>query len=109
MLDLLWITIVIVFGIDLSGVVDSISEGIWKWLHPNIRYNGWRIPKPFSCSLCSTFWIGLIYLWLTGTFSWFMLLYVALLSFSTPVIANVLILLKDSLIWLVNKMYELID
>lgn len=109
MLDLLWITIIIVFGIDLSGFIGSISQRIWKWLYPNIKYNGWMIPKPFSCSLCSTFWIGLLYLLITGSFSWFMLMYVALLSLFTPVIATILLFVKDSLIWLVNKIYELID
>lgn len=109
MLDILWITVILVFGIDLSGFVDSISKWIWKKMYPKVKYTDWRIPKPFSCSLCATFWSGLAYLGITGTFSWFMLLYVCLLSFFTPVIANILVSVKDGLIWLVEKMYELFN
>lgn len=108
MLNILFITVVLVFGIDLSGVVDSLSEWLWKKMYKKVPYNGWKIPKPFSCSLCSTFWVGIIYLLVTHTFSWFMLLYVALLAFMTPVISTTLILIKDSLIWLLNKLYELL-
>lgn len=107
MLNIFFIAVILVFGIDLSGVVDSLSQRIWKWMHPKVKYDGWLIPKPFSCSLCSTFWCGLAYLLFTGTFSWFMLLYVCILSFMTPVIASALSLLKDSVGWLINTLYKL--
>lgn len=109
MLNIFFIAVILVFGIDLSGVIDSLSQKIWKWMYPKVKYDGWRIPKPFSCSLCSTFWCGLLYLIITNSFSWFMLLYVALLAFMTPVIASTLVFVKDGLIWIINKMYELID
>lgn len=108
MLNLLLITITIVFCIDLSGGMDSLSHFVWKKLYPTVKYSGWRIPL-IGCSLCSSWWSGILYLLITGSFSWFLLAYVALLSYLTPVIGSTLILLKDSLIWLVNKMYELID
>lgn len=109
MLELLCIAVILVFGIDLSGFVDEFSEWIWKKMYPKVKYTDWRIPKPFSCSLCATFWVGLIYLLVTGTFSLYMALYVCLLSFLTPVIGSTLLLLKDGLIWLVNTLYKLIN
>lgn len=109
MLNIFYIAVILVFIIDLSGFVDNISKWIWKKLYPKVKYTDWRIPKPFSCSLCATFWSGLAYLGITGTFSWLMFLYVCLLSFLTPVIANILIAIKDGLIWLVEKMYELFN
>lgn len=109
MLNILFMAVVLVFGIDLSGVVDSFSKWLWNKLYPKVTYNGWLIPKPFSCSLCSTFWAGLIYLLVTGSFSWFMLMYVSIISFMTPVIASILLYTKDLLIYIINKLYKLIS
>jgi hypothetical protein len=106
-LTLLYITIIIVFCIDLSGGIYSLSEFVWKRLFPKIPYNGWRIPL-IGCSLCSTWWGGILYLLITGTFSWLMLCYVAFLAFMTPVIATILIIAKDGFIWLLNKIQKLL-
>ena len=108
MLDLLLLACIIVFIIDLSGFIPEISERIWKILYRNVKYVDWIIPKPFSCSLCMFFWTGIIYLIFTG-FSLYMLAYVALLAFLTPVIKDVLLYVRELLIYFTNKLYELID
>ena len=93
-IDLLFIAIIITFIIDLSGFIDSIKPIIWKILFPKIKYNpNWRI-KPFDCSLCSTFWIGIIYLLFTS-FTLKGFLYVILLAWFTPTIKDLLIALKE--------------
>lgn len=109
MLDLLIMSCILVFAIDLSGFIQVISKKIWGWMYPNVRYNGWIIPKPFSCSLCSTFWLGLLYLLLTHNFTFLMVGYVALLAFLTPVIGSILITIKDFLITIINKIYDLFN
>ena len=108
MLDLLLLACIIVFIIDLSGFIPEISERIWKILYKNVKYVDWIITKPFSCSLCMFFWIGIIYLIFTG-FSLYMLAYVALLAFLTPVIKDVLLYVRELLIYITNKLYGLID
>lgn len=108
MLDLLLLACIIVFIIDLSGFIPEMSERIWKILYKNVKYVDWIIPKPFSCSLCMVFWIGVIYLIFTG-FSLYMLAYVALLAFLTPVIKDVLLYVRELLIYFTNKLYELIN
>lgn len=61
-IELLLINVIITL-IFLSGFVDNIDEKInrkWKFHH---------LPKPFSCCLCSTFWVSLIWVIATGHLS----------------------------------------
>lgn len=95
MIDLLLISLILVFIIDLSGIIQSIENGIAKIF--KVSPNRVRIPKPFSCSKCLSFWAGLIYLIVTGTFSWVLMGYVCLLAFLTPVFGDILYLVRDVL------------
>lgn len=88
--NLLIITSLIVFIIDLSGFVDSAEDALTKWLGHTAK-----IPKPLSCSLCMTWWLGLIYIACIGHFSWLWIGAVALCSFLTPVIGEVLMTVRD--------------
>lgn len=58
-IDLLYITIVVSLIVDVSGIIDSIKNSLSKLL--NCKPHQITL-KPFECSLCSTFWCGLIYL-----------------------------------------------
>ena len=40
------------------GIIDEIKILIWKWLRKE-PYKEYRL-KPLDCSLCMSFWIGLI-------------------------------------------------
>ena len=98
MLDLLIITAIIVFVVDLSGIILVLKKKLWKTLYGIIPFKeDWSL-KPFDCSLCMTFWIGLIYLIITGSFTIPFIGYVCLLSFLTPVIQEILLITKDLLI-----------
>lgn len=93
-LELLFLAFIIVFIIDYSGIIQSLEEGLQKWLKmPNKAH----IPKPFSCSLCSTWWAGLIYLIVVGQFSFMTVAYIALLAAMTPLILRILYLFRDLL------------
>ena len=57
----LYITISIVYILDLSGVVANLNKLAFRYLYgAKVPYNGWQIPL-FSCSKCMTFWVVLIY------------------------------------------------
>ena len=90
LINLLIITCLIVFVIDLSGFVDSAEDALSKWLGHTAK-----IPKPFSCSLCMTWWIGLVYLIISSSMTWLWIGGVALCSFLTPVIGEVLMTVRD--------------
>lgn len=88
-INILMITFICVYIIDLSGIIDELEDMIGKWLKCKIK-----IPKPFSCSLCSSWWLGLLYIIIMGKFTILNIAFVAFLSFLTPNIYNVLIALK---------------
>lgn len=98
MIDLLIITLVLVFIIDLSGIIGEIERMMQKKLQRKVV-----IRKPLSCSLCMTWWTGLIYILITG-FSIPMLGYVALLSFLTPIFKDMLLVIRE----LMQKVLNLI-
>lgn len=103
-IDLILIQLIIVFIIDLSGAVDSIKLFISKILTKGkIQTTNFDL-KPFTCSLCSTWWIGLIYLLVCHSFTIPYIALVALLSFLTPLSSSILLLIKDLAIFLVNKL-----
>lgn len=105
-IELILIQLIIVYIIDLSGVVDSIKLFISKHLTKNkIVTTNFSI-KPFDCSLCSTWWIGLIYLLICHSFTIPYIALVALLSFLTPISNNILLLMKDLIGFEINKIYE---
>lgn len=108
MLNLLYITIIIAYCIGVSGFIEKISEVIWRWLYPNVKYDGWVIPPPFGCETCMTFWVGLIYVLITG-FSWWMLAYVCTLSLLAPVIVKLLQFVKDLLEKILYFIWKLIE
>lgn len=103
MINLLFISIIIVFCIDLSGAMDKLNIFVWNKLYKGVKYNGWTIPL-IGCSLCCTWWAGIIYSIFTGIFSWGILTYIALLALLTPITKDILILIKD----LLNKIIDII-
>lgn len=109
LLELLCIQLICVLVIDISGFIDSIKYGISKILTKGkIQSTDYRL-KPFDCSLCMTFWVGLIYIICMGQFSLFLLAYILLLGIMTPIIKDIIILLKDICIFGINKIYDLIN
>lgn len=60
-LDLFLISIIICFVIDISGIVDSIKKLIWKWVFNGKKeYQDFSL-KPFDCSQCLIWWVGLFF------------------------------------------------
>jgi len=96
LLNLLILQLIIVFIVDLSGVMEHIKKRIWKWLKGDKPYKDFEF-KPFGCSLCMTFWTGLIYLLITHSFTIPYIAYVCLLAFLASTTASLLQLLKDAL------------
>lgn len=109
MLNILLIAIIAVFIVDLSGVVDYAKRALWKRLYKGLPYKeDWTI-KPFNCSLCITWWMGLLYILFTGMFTWKYIAFVALISFLTPVIKDIMILIQDLFNKLIDLIYKVIN
>lgn len=110
MINLFLLTCIIVFIIDLSGFVDEMVKRLYyKYIKVGDYHTLIPKLKPLTCSLCLSFWVGLIYLLITSQFSILMIGYVCLLSFLTPIIGDILIMIKDVINKIINLIYKLID
>lgn len=104
-IELLIVSIITIYIVDLSGIMESIKRGLWRWLKGKQPYVDYRL-KPFDCSLCMVFWIGLFWLFIIlRTFSLPLILWVCVLSWFADVIGQILRQIKDIIIVLLNKLY----
>ena len=94
--DLLFLTFVVVYIVDVSGWTDTWLGWLSRWLGHTVTSL-----KPFSCSLCMTWWSGILYLLITGRFCLPLLAYVAALSWLSFTLSEVLIFIQEILLkWL---------
>ena len=96
--NLFLIALICVIIIDVSGIIGELEAGLAKWL----KVKKARVPKPFSCSFCMTWWCGLGYLLATGKISLLLVAVTLLMSYATPLIYNTLILIREC----VNKVLD---
>ena len=107
-LNLLCIAVIVVFVVDISGVVDSIKRVIWKWLIKDRPYKEYQF-KLLDCSLCLTHHICLLFALLTGQFSLLVWMYICGLSMLTKVIKGLMVLVSDILIKCENKIEDILE
>lgn len=86
-LRLFYIAIIIVYAIDVSPFYRDVTGAIASRLTKGRTHEPIRL-KPFSCSLCMTFWVGLIYLIIKGQLSMCFLVVLCGVSALTPAIAQ---------------------
>ena len=87
------LTLVVVFVVDLSGFTDAWLGWLSRWLGRTVREL-----KPFSCSLCMTWWTGIVYALVTGRFCIGIVAYVALMAFLSFPISEFLIFTRELLL-----------
>ena len=92
-LELLLLTVIVCFVVDISGFIDTIKNLIWKWVFNGKReYREFRL-KPLDCSLCMSFWIGIIWISIFE-FTLFNLLFVCLFAMMSEEITQILSTIK---------------
>ena len=108
-LNLLILTLIIIFITDISGVVEHIKSFIIKYIlkRPNIPTDALHI-QLLECSLCQTWWIGLFTILITGNFTIQYIGYVAALSFLTKTFYEILILIQDVISSIIKKIYKIL-
>lgn len=89
-INILCLAYVVTYIVDISGIIDSIKWALGRWL--NIKVG--RI-KPFDCSLCMTWWAGLIYIIAIGECDIYTLLCVAMTSALSTQICDSITLLRE--------------
>lgn len=102
-LSLLMIQVIVCFIIDLSGFIGSVESGLSRWLKYRVS-----IPRPFSCSLCTGFWSGLVYILIAGQFNLTGIVTVSLISFFSRNITGILRWIQEMLFKLEDLLYRII-
>lgn len=105
-INLLVISLIVCYVVDVSGFVDHIKQFIWKWLMKK-EYNGYQL-KPFDCSRCMCFWVGLIYIICVGFNLWNLLL-VCGFSLMAEQITNLLVIFQMLLQKLEDKIVDYLE
>lgn len=106
-LDTICIMVICTIITDILQFWDNFSTYIKSWM------TGGKFKSPidfklFQCSTCQTHWLCLIYLIVTNNFSILNYTYILGLSFMTPVLAQLLSLLRNIFMKLIYKISELL-
>ena len=108
MINCLFITIIWVVVLDQLHFWDDITSVISGWL-TNGKIKKPIQLKPFNCSTCMGWWTNLAYIIITNQFSILMILYIVVLSWSTPIISSILTLVKNLFLKFVNTIANKFD
>ena len=108
MINCLFITIIWVLILDQLHFWDDITSVISGWL-TNGKIKKPIQLKPFSCSVCMSWWTNLAYIIVTNQFSILMVLYILVLSWTTPIISSILTLVKNLFLKFVNTIANKFD
>lgn len=112
--NLFLITLVVCFIIDCSGFIDDglkplVARFVNRKSTIKVKPEDISIPKPFSCSLCLTFWTGIIYICIIGEFTFVNLFIVSMLALLSSNISGFMFLIKDILATIENWLQKLIS
>lgn len=99
LIDLLLICLICVYITDISGALEDLVEPMLAKL---LKAPKVKLRKPFNCSRCQTFWLGLLYLLITWHITFPYIAYVCLLSMLAPLFNNILCMIMELLIKLTN-------
>lgn len=102
--NLFLLATIVVFVVDVSGVVDALKAALGRWLSGTVA----RL-KPFDCSLCMVWWCGLLYLLVVGRLSLGSVAFVALLSACSAQIGGLLQTVRALLQWVVDAALDALD
>ncbi len=100
-LKLFEITVIVVIIVDISGFINSIKSLIGKVL----GINNVSL-KPFDCSFCVNWWLSLLYIYITNNLALSTILVALLCSTLTPVIGDLIYLIRDLLGKIILKINE---
>lgn len=104
-LDLFLIAVIVVCIVDISGFVDTLKSALSKLLTRGKFSNSNYSLKPIDCSLCSAFWLGLIYLIICNSISLLNIAILLLIAISTPIINDIIRFIQD----LITKLIQVIE
>lgn len=100
--ELLLVAAIVVYIVDLSGFTQTWLGWLSKLLKGPVRQL-----RPFSCGQCMTWWCCLLWLLLRHQFTLPLVAYSAGLAFFSITVQNVLIFLREGLLFCLRKLNDL--
>ena len=108
LLNLIAITVIVVFIVDLSGFQDTTKRLIWRWLKGKDKpYKDFPMKFPF-CSLCMSHHTMLLWVICTGQFSLLIWCLICLISYMSIHIKALLEIVSDMLTKAENKVNDIL-
>lgn len=104
-IETLLITTFWVVVLDTTDLYDRLSGAVRYVLSGGHSDKPWYV-KPFCCSFCMAWWCNLLYLLLTHNLTLLHVGYVLGLSFFSPTIKDLLLLLRDVFAKVVAWLYR---
>ena len=98
--DLIWVALVTIYIVDISGFTDSWRSLLARLLH----IKSLRPLPPFDCGKCATFWACVIYTATQWMLSVETIAFACLLSYLSVPIGNAMIFIREWIIYLLDKL-----
>lgn len=110
-LNIFLIAVILVIITDLSGIVEYIKSHLYYKLRGTYNYPpSWDTPiiHLLSCSLCQTWWVGLVYLIVIGQVTFASLAYLLAIAYLTTTIKDIIVFIKEVLTKAIDKLFKMI-
>ena len=110
-LNIFLIAIILVIITDLSGIVEYIKSHLYFRLRGTYDYPpSWDTPiiHLMSCSLCQTWWVGLVYLIVIGQVTIPAIAYLLAIAYLTTTIKDIIVFIKETLTKAIDKLFKMI-
>lgn len=101
-LNVLFITLIFVIGLDVLHFWDNFSKLI-SGIITRGKVHKVFCEKPCGCSTCMSFWTNIVYMFVTGHFSILNVLIIIVLAMFTPEIGGLIFMFKSWIDALINK------
>lgn len=100
-IDLLLVAVIAIYIVDVSGFTES-----WRDLLAR-KLNVARLKPlpPFDCGKCAAWWSCIIFAICKGQFTLETIAFSALMSLLSIPIGQVMIFIREGMIWLINKIF----
>lgn len=94
-LNIFFTAIILVYGIDILGFAEEMKIKLFKFIKgKNVIYRPYSL-RPLDCSLCLSFWAGILILIFSLKLTIINIAYVCMVSFFTPQYKDVLLTIQD--------------
>lgn len=105
LVELVLIALFWVLVVDIAQFPAEIKRVLFRWLKGKREYVDYSL-KPFDCSLCLTWWTGLIWIIVVGFRFDYVVLCLGIACF-TPIIKDIILLTRDFLGWIIDRAYNI--